>query len=315
MPVELLLDTTGSMGDNIGMALEVLPRTYGLLASGSDAVLARYDTQIANAVFGDVEDELWRPGSPVLCRSQFEMDAKIATQLTLMVPSRNGCGNRKEDPQYGLFAAAYFTRARITEYGLLGYHFTVSDEPVAVRPDIRWLRRIFGDDFIDHAAQNGFSMTEREIPDTREIVHALQKRAHAFFLQVGNRPDVTDQWQDLYGKDHCILLPDGTGSLHLVQAAIIGLTEGVLGLSDAWDYLLKHGANRRDADAIVRAVSGIPLGAQTHSESFGKLPKAGDLFRNKTDLWPLTPEELAAFVPQDVEEKKPEGTGGGIDWL
>ncbi|MBI4257241.1 hypothetical protein HY626_04260 [Candidatus Uhrbacteria bacterium] len=312
MAVELLLDTTGSMGDNVDMALGVLPETYAMLAGGDDPVLGRYDTQIANAVFGDVKDLEYSPNKAVLCRSQFEMAGKITQQLTLMVPSRMGCGNGKEDPQYGIFGAAYLTASRINAYGLKTYHFTVSDEPVAPGIDLEWLKRIFGETVLDAVEKNGHPMSAQHLPDTAQAVRDLQMRAHAFFLQVGDRADVTRQWHELYGADHCIMLPDGTGSLHLVEALVIGLTEGVLELSDAKGYLVKHGADRSMAQKIVRAVSGIPLGAQTQADNFTRLPKAGDLFRQKTDLWPLSPDELSELASEGTP-KEPETPK--INWL
>lgn len=72
---ETLLDTTGSMGDNVSMAFENLPGFYDLLTAGSRPVANRYDPQVINACFGDTSDQ----GTPVLCRSQAEMDVKIGS--------------------------------------------------------------------------------------------------------------------------------------------------------------------------------------------------------------------------------------------
>jgi hypothetical protein len=77
---ETRLDTTGSMGKNVDVAMEVLPKTYELLATGSKAVLSRYDVQMITSIFGDVSDDY------VLCRSQAEMDERIAEQMTYMGP-------------------------------------------------------------------------------------------------------------------------------------------------------------------------------------------------------------------------------------
>lgn len=313
IPVESLLDTTGSMGNNVDIAIAVLPHFYELLASGKEPVLRGYDVQVANAVFGDVQDVEYVGAdgfAPVLCRSQFEMDVKIAEQLTLMVTNKNGCGNGKEDPQYGLFGAAYLTDPTILKYGLKGYHFTVSDEPFGTTVSEKRLIEVFGDDVRERVKEMGFEMTK--LPHTEEMIRVLRERTHAFFLQVGNRGDVTEQWTHAYGKEHVVMLPDGTRSLHLVEGVIIGLTEGVIGLSDAKDWLEAHGADMRVASEIVRAVSHIPLGEQRKAENYGKLPKAGALFKEKTDLWPLTADELVAYQGErGAGEKKNEK----IDWL
>ena len=60
MDIEVSVDSTGSMGDNVDRAMAALPRTYELCA----AMLPGYDPQLALGFFGDVCDEfvLNRPG-------------------------------------------------------------------------------------------------------------------------------------------------------------------------------------------------------------------------------------------------------------
>ena len=306
---ETLLDTTGSMGDNVEIAFRVLPDSYDLLTSGVSAVLKRYDVQIINACFGDIHDQ----DTPILCRSQAEMDVKIAQQLAMLVPSKNGCGNGKEDPQFGIFAAAYLTAARINKYGLKRYHFTVSDEPVFETIDLDWLKQIFGDDVVKKASENGHEMGTRNLPDTAQAVKDLQMEAHSFFLQVDNRNDVTRQWGKLYGREHLVSLPEGTKFLHYVKACIIGLTEGVLDLESAQVFLREHKLSEKDARGIVRAVAHIPLGVQKTFANYDRLPKAGDLFKEKTDLWPVDPGEVKSdeSVQKKTGKKKPSKS----EWL
>jgi hypothetical protein len=200
---ETLLDTTGSMGNNVDLAFGVLPDSYDLMTAGSHPVLKKYDVQVINACFGDIKDR----DTPVLCRSQAEMDVKIAQQLTMLVPSKQGMGNGKEDPQFGLFAAAYLTAARINKYGLKRYHFTVSDEPVFETIDLGWLKRIFGDEVVDWAVKNGHEISAHSLPDTAKVIKDLQTEAHAFFLQVDDSRDVRDQWRNLYTTWHCHVVP------------------------------------------------------------------------------------------------------------
>ncbi len=307
MAEETLLDTTGSMGDNVDKAFAVLSRSYEMLTSGSKPILGRYDPQIASSIFNDVEDGY---DVPVLCRSQFEMDEKIALQMTHMVPGRRGCGNGKEDPQFGLFGAVYLTDAAINRWGLRYYHYTVSDEPVVETINLRWLEKIFGDDVLERVKENGYNFDIRNLPDTAKTVMDLQAKAHAFFFQVGNRPDVRSQWTDLYGNDHFVMLPGGTTEyLHYVKAVIAGLTEGVLDLQSAVEFLREHKVSIDDANRIVRAVAHIPLGAQTLCPNFTKLPKAGDIFRNKTDLWPMDQKEVDLGSSNDNENST------GPNWL
>ena len=307
MAEETTLDTTGSMAGNVDKAFASLPESYNMYTSGNAPVLGRYDVQIATGTFGDVGD-VERYRKPVLCRSQFEMAEKIALQMSMLVPTRGGLGNNKEDPQFALFGKAYLTQAAINWWGLKYYDFTISDEPVVEVINYPWLKKIFGDDVLDYVEQNGYSFEAGKIPNTAAAVAELQKHAHAFFLQVDKDPYVTAQWRDLFGDDHFVMLPNDTSTLHFVKAAIIGLTEGVLDLSSTKDFLLEHGATASDADQIVRAIAHIPIGAQAMLPNFGKLPKAGDLFKEKTDLWPVDSAEVASATTDESEKPdKPSG--------
>ena len=292
MPIEVRFDTTGSMGGNVEVALDVLPNLYDLL---KDNVLSRYDIQIAMGVFNDIVDEV------VLCRSQFEMDEKIAEQLTYMLPLRGG-GDGPEDPHYGLFGAAYLTSAYIDKIGLKGYDFTISDATAHSRFDESQLVRVFGDEVFDKVAENGYQISRRDLPSIKEVVDEMKKRTHPFFLQVGNDGSTRSFWEKMYGADHIVVLPD-TRLLPQVQAVIIGLTEGVIDLQSVEEFLLANKVSKENAKQIARSVSRIPIGAQALLPNFDKIPMAGDLFAEKTDLWPMSKSDAAAIVVAPTEAK------------
>jgi hypothetical protein len=297
IPIEVRLDTTGSMGGNVDIALEVLPQTFDLCAG----VLPGYDPQVAIGIFGDVCDDF------VLCRPQFEMDAKkIVEQLMLQVPCRDG-GDTPEDPHYGLFGAAYLTAPYINRIGLMGYDFTISDAPARDRLDESQLVRIYGKEVFDKVAENGYQINKNDLPTTSEIVHDLLKRTHAFFLQVGSYGETTDFWK-LFGRERMVVLPE-TKLLPQVMAAIIGLTEGSLDLQTVSDFLQTHNVGKENAKRILRSVSNIPIGAQAKLPNFSKRPQKGDIFATKTDPWPMDPG-AAAVKPE--ESKKPGKKG---KWL
>lgn len=297
MPIETRVDTTGSMGHNVDVALRVLPDAYELCSS----VLPGYDPQIATGIFGDVGDEF------VLCRPQFEMHAeKIVEQLTLMVPERKG-GDAPEDPHYGLFGAAYLTATYISRIGLKGYDFTVSDAPARDRLDERHLKRIFGEEVFIKVTENDRQVDPRDLPSTADVVQDLLKRAHAFFLQVGDDPEALRFWTRIFGKSRVVALPS-TELLPQVQAVIIGLTEGTLGMKDVKGFLTRSNVKEDDAKQIARSVANIPIGAQAALPNYGKRPQKGDLFREKTNLWPVDKSELGADAA--VTKPKP-----GSPWL
>ncbi|HEY8885940.1 MAG TPA: hypothetical protein VIM31_00345 [Candidatus Microsaccharimonas sp.] len=293
MPVETRLDTTGSMGGNVDVALKVLPDAYELCSR----VLPGYDLHMATGIFGDKVDDF------VLCRPQFEMLAeKIVEQLTLMVPERAG-GDFPEDPHYGLFGGAYLTAAYINRIGLKGYDFTVSDAPARDRLSESQLKRIFGKEVFEKVAANGFQIDSDDLPTTKQVVQDLLKRAHAFFLQVGSEGETTRFWNEVFGRDRVIILPS-TKLLPQVQAVIIGLTEGTLALDEAKDFLTSNNVSEADAERITRSVANIPIGVQATAENYNRRPVKGDLFRDKTDLWPIDPSEVPADVASDTTDTK-----------
>jgi len=218
------------------------------------------------------------------------MDQKIAEAMTYFVPERNG-GDSTEDPEFGLFGAAYLTSAMINKYDLKWYHFMLGDADGRGHIEGRALKKVFGPDVLDRVAENGFQISPRALPDTHEIVRALLTQAHAFFLQVDERPYTTRFWTPIYGPERVIQIKD-TSLVPFVQAAVIGLTEGVFGLQDVAAYLEREGVTQRGAQEIARAVAHIPLGAQAMLPNFNKIPLSGAVFANKGDLWPI--EETAA---------------------
>lgn len=307
VPIEERVDTTGSMGNNVDVVIRVMPELYGL----SLGVLPGCDPQIAAGIFGDVGDR-WFDGTPapVLCRPQFEMSAeKIIEQLTLMVPMRDG-GDGPEDPHYGIFGAAYLTATYISRLGLKGYDFTISDASAHERLDERQLVRVYGKEVFEKVAENGHQMSKSDLPSIREMVKDLLKIAHAFFLQVGNYPDLTAFWAEKFGQERCVVLPD-TELLPQVQATIIGLTEGTLDLQQVPDFLRQNNVSKEDAKRIVRSVANIPIGAQAALPNFSRRPKKGDVFREKTDLWPIDPSEC----PKKDKKKAAASAGAGPSWL
>ncbi len=276
---ETRLDTTGSMGNNVEIAMKVLPTTYKLLATGKNAVLQRYDTQMITSIFGDEQDEC------LLARSQAEMDDRIAEQMTLMPPRNNGWGNGKEDPQYGLFAGAYLTQNSINDYELKGYDFTISDEPVPDYIDEGNLIRVFGPTVFEKVVENGHSMSKKEIPNTKQVVTDLLKRAHAFFLYVETGHHCAGVWERLFGRERVITIPNPQ-FLPYVKTAAIGLTEGVLDLQTVEDFLADSEIGQTNARAIKRAVAHIPIGAQAALPNFSKIPL------KKGDIWPMGGESV-----------------------
>ena len=306
VPVEIRLDTTGSMGGNVDIALKGIPDTRDYLDS---VMRPGCEAHVATGVFNDISDRFPnRKLGVVMTRSQFEMTEKMAEQMQYHIPMRQG-GDGPEDPHYGLFGAAYLSSLYINRIGLKGYDFTISDATAHSCLDKRQLIRIYGEDVFEAVAANGHQINPDDLPSNRKIVQDLLTRSHAFFLQVGENASTTRFWTDLMGEDRIVVLPR-TELLPQVVSAIVGLTEGTLDLQSVVEYLKNRGVRKNDATAIERSVRNMPIGAQTVLESFNNIPVKGDIFSTKEDLWPAV--KVADRDDLDVAAKAPEEVG---DWF
>jgi hypothetical protein len=293
MSIESLLDGTGSMGsDNISVALDKLKLAYDLL---SKRALSRYDLQLATTMFGDTEDDR------VVQRSQFEMDVKIAQQITLFdLASFDGHGNYKENPEYAIFGATFLTDADIWRYGLGNYHCALSDESIVHYLDPGQIERIYGKEVWERVRENGHDVDRNNLPTTPEMLQILLKRTHAFFfLFKENYKGVRKSWTECYGRERVIDIPR-TALFPFFEAAVMGLTEGVVDLQTMEDFLREASVSESDARVIKHAVAHIPIGEQVKLPNFTKIPLKGSVFAKKRDLWPI--DETLVVEPAATKE-------------
>ena len=274
--IELSCDTTGSMGGEVDTEMKVLPDLYDAIAK----VLPGYDPQLCLGIFGDLGDRI------ALCRPQFEMTAdKIVEYLKEMAPQRQGQGNHGEDPQYAMFARAYLTDAYTNHIGLKGYHFIITDEPYHNHLKKDSITRIFGDDVFE----DDLKFMKDKMPSLKTMVETLKEKTHQFVLILRDHyySDTVELWEKLCGKNSVILIRS-TKQLPLIISAIIGLTEGTIEVTDLPEYL-------RDAndDTLIRQISKIDIGAQAKLRHAlpHPVPRAGDIFAKKEDIWPIEPGE------------------------
>lgn len=294
MDIEVSCDTTGSMGGEVDTEMKVLPKLYKAVAK----VLPGYDPQLCLGIFGDCQDEF------AMCRPQFEMEApKIVNYLKEMAPQRDG-GDIAEDPQYAMFARAYLTDAYTNRIGLKGYHFIVTDAPCHKRIDRKDIVNIFGKDIFDNELKE-----MQKIPSLKEVVKGLKEKTHQFVLIVGKWGDDSTIrfWKSLCG-DNSVIAIQSTSKLPEVISTIIGLTEGTLDVTNL-ESLENVFSNRSkfemSIDPLTKQLSGIDICAQAKLRHAlpHPVPKAGDIFRNKGDLWPIQPgEEDAEETPMEAPD-------------
>ena len=290
MDIEVSCDTTGSMGNEVTTEMNILPDLYGEISK----VLPGYDPQLCLGIFGDCEDDF------VMCRPQFEMEGpKIVRYLAEMAPQRCGAGNGGEDPQYAMFARAYLTNAYTNRVGLKGYHFIVTDEPCHDDISEYEIRRIFGDKIFKKELKD----MKGELPSVKAVVKALKEKTHQFVLVLRDyRYNAFSEWCELCGEGSVIMI-DTTLQLPKVISAIIGLTEGTLEISQLKEHLYDPDTARLNTAGLISQLSKIDIGAQArlrHSLPY-PVPKEGDIFAKKSDLWPIQPGEEPA-----VEAEQPD---------
>jgi hypothetical protein len=152
---------------------------------------------------------------------------------------------------------------------------------------------------------------------TRAIVADLLREAHAFLIEIGTR-SCRSFWQPVYGSERIVSIPS-TQFLPHAQAAIVGLTEGVIGLRDVGKFLQTQGGlSASNASMIADAVSGIPVGAQAKLPNFSKIPLAGAIFEKRQHLWPVGHEFFALNEGVDAGEGADPAPvkkkAGGVQW-
>ncbi len=301
MPVQTDCDLTGSMGNNVNIFFKVQPKVQNLLVQGKNAVLKRYQTQMCTGAVQDLVDLY------PYQRAQFEPDNEVERQMGLLYPQKAG-GDEIEDYQIGLFAAAYLTDASIVKYGLRGYYYAVGDifGRDVLDPNGRLMRKVFGDKLEAVLKVTGLDEKRLCTLKTPDIGKKLLEGWHGFFLQVNTNRYATEWWSEVLGRDRVILLPK-TEHLAQVQAVTIGLTEGVLDLQSAVDYLVENKESKDEAKRIVEACSGIPIGLQTTFPNFGKIPMAGAKFASREDIWPVSNKTKK---PMPAAGKKPAAGNG-----
>ena len=306
VPIKIDLDTTGSMGRNVDIALRRIPDTRDLL---QDVMRPGCEAHVATGVFNDVQDKFDdRSPGIVLTRSQYEMTEKMAEQMTHHIPMRNGGGNGKEDSQFAFFAEAYLSSFYINRIDLKSYHFVITDDAAASYIDKSQLIRIFGADVFDAVNANGHEMDPNNLPSTHEVMQSLLKRSYAFVLLVNPNIPVMHYWAELMGPERVVTIPTAELVSEII-ATIVGLTEGTLELSSVEVFLKERGVSSSDAQSVARSVRNIPIGAQTVLENFNNIPVRGDIFETKEALWPI----IRASERDDFEvDAAPEEVGG---WL
>lgn len=285
LDIEICYDSTASMGEYPSNMWNF--DRYYLNGWSQKTIWPGYAPLFCLDSFGDCGDQI------VLRRTQFTNSARELRFYAdkIMPKQRGGLDNAGEDPQYAMFARAYLTDTYANRIGLKGYHFIVTDEPCHNQLRRQEIMRIFGDDIFE----NELREMRDHIPSMKEMVRELKRKTHQFVLVLRSYryPDTLEQWRRLCGGQSVIVIDDLT-DVNSVIVAIIGLTEGTLdvaGLRGSLNGLLWGVKGKID---LAKQLTKIDIGAQARLRHMlpRPMPKAGDIFARKDDLWPIRPEEI-----------------------
>ena len=135
------------------------------------------------------------------------------------------------------------------------------------------------------------------IPSMNQMIKELKNKTHQFILVLNSR-SAAGFWRELCGEKSVIEI-DSTHQLPAVISAIIGLTEGTVDITGI-DQHLGNKASRN----LISQLSNIDVGAQAklrHAMAH-PIPKAGDIFTNKGDIWPAAEDGDGDSVSAESSE-------------
>ena len=107
-------------------------------------------------------------------------------------------------------------------------------------------------------------------------------------------------WEGLCGGDS-VLVIGSTNQLPKIISSIIGLTEGTLDITDLESYLGSDSSYN-----LINQLSKINIGAQAKLRHNlpNPIPKAGDIFLTKGDIWPIINASNEFNLDENIESDK-----------
>lgn len=242
VPVVLILDETGSMGNVIKQIQKSIRSIMKLLVSKGYLP----HPHIMVIAIGDALNHEKAP----LQVSQFESDDKIEQCIDDIFIEGNGGGQKRESYQNAAYVVAYKTRTdHWDKRGRKGYVFFFGDEMNHPFRKDEVVSLIGTDD-------------ERNLPSTlplRDLYDMVKERYHTFFVlpknaNYGGDQEVLDHWKVLLGIEAVLQLADENAVGEFV-AAQIGLIEENTDIDGiAKDLTDLHGASA-STNALVKSVA------------------------------------------------------------
>ncbi|WP_054814040.1 hypothetical protein [Nocardia arizonensis] len=242
LPVAVLFDVTGSMGQVPIIMQAKLGRLHGLLRAKGYAD----DPQILFGAIGDADTD-----RVPLQVGQFESDNRMDEQLRRILLEGGGGGQKSES--YEL--AAYFMATHVVtdaweKRRRRGYLFLIGDEMNKARLASRHIRGVIG----DHVRTDvEVSSIYRQLADRWHVYYILPDQSSYY-----DDPEIERHWRDLLGQNF-MKLDDPAAVCELI-ALTIGLGEDRVDLSTGLADLRDVGSTA-EAAAVGKALGGNGVGA------------------------------------------------------
>lgn len=221
VPIGILLDTTGSMGQVPGIIQKALPKLMGAFlddkASGKRYLGDGYPAILISAV-----DDYRAMGGPegTLQVGQFESGIEIDDNLTALWITGQGGGSNQESYELGMyFYARHTIHDHFEKRGRKGYLVIIGDETCYPQVGAAQVESLIGDHL------------EGDLK-LQQIVNEVRERYHVFFVLPNmtsnyNRDENLRHWQELIGPENVIRLEDPSKICETIVSIVAMIEEGV----------------------------------------------------------------------------------------
>jgi hypothetical protein len=267
LPIAVIFDVTGSMGQIPVTIQAKLPKLYGLL-------LAKGYVEHPQILFGAVGDG-YSDRVPLQV-GQFESDNRADSNLENIFLEGNGGGGNHESYQLAAYFVARHTATDAWDKrGKKGYLFLIGDERTYSTIDPRQVADLIGDDLAQPLTAEEVFAELRERWDVYFLFAEQGSYVAAQVVEMGAGTADAHAWHDLLGQNALRL--DDADAVCEVIALTVGLGEGAIDLTAGLDDLRAEGTDDRAIEAAGKALATVGAGASAAlGEASGELDVGDD---------------------------------------